>query len=222
MASRFLPEILAVEPTSPYLLGGYSFGGLVAFELARQLTEAGREIRLVAMIDAWGRGSPRKLSDPQCAWDHLRAITLSPAGSRLAYVRERLARKYPRKQELSGVAISKPFENINHQAGEIYQPKPYLGRIVISRASEHPVCRALGIGASTGGRDDLCRDLSRIETMVLCGMACGKTAKGHFATPRDRRTFRIASHFDLFFDNTRTHKLHRAVFEQADTLGVIL
>ncbi len=139
MASRFLPEILAVEPTGPYLLGGYSFGGLVAFELARQLTAAGREVGLVAMIDAWGQGYPRQLFALLRAWDHLRAIASLPAGSRLAYVRERLARKYRRKHERSGVAISQPFENINHRVREIYQPEPYSGQIVIFRAAERPI-----------------------------------------------------------------------------------
>ena len=36
------------------------------------------------------------------------------------------------------VAISKPFEHVNHRAREIYQPEPYRGRVVVFRAAERP------------------------------------------------------------------------------------
>ncbi|WP_437114186.1 amino acid adenylation domain-containing protein [Streptomyces syringium] len=58
-ALRTLPEIAAsyiaamrrVQPTGPYLIGGWSFGGFVAFEMARQLRAAGEEIAHVILLD---------------------------------------------------------------------------------------------------------------------------------------------------------------------------
>ena len=42
MASAYLPKIREVQPAGPYLLGGYSGGGLVAFEMAQLLTPRGK------------------------------------------------------------------------------------------------------------------------------------------------------------------------------------
>ncbi len=47
-----IEEIRAVRPHGPYYLGGYSFGGLVAYEMARQLLEAGEEVPFLAMLDS--------------------------------------------------------------------------------------------------------------------------------------------------------------------------
>ncbi|NOS71808.1 MAG: AMP-binding protein [Verrucomicrobia bacterium] len=52
MAERYLPEILAKDPTGPYLLGGTCMGGMVAFELARRLSAMGRTVSLLALMDS--------------------------------------------------------------------------------------------------------------------------------------------------------------------------
>ena len=52
MAETYVRAVLGVAPQGPYLLGGWSFGGLVAFEMARQLEAAGRGVALVALIDS--------------------------------------------------------------------------------------------------------------------------------------------------------------------------
>ena len=51
MAEEYLREIKARQPGGPYLLCGYSFGGLVAFEIARQLAESGDEVGFVGLLD---------------------------------------------------------------------------------------------------------------------------------------------------------------------------
>ena len=51
MAEYFLPRIRAVQPHGPYLLAGYSMGGLTAIEIARLLIEAGEAVSLVALLD---------------------------------------------------------------------------------------------------------------------------------------------------------------------------
>ena len=52
LASRCIRAIKAIRPRGPYYVGGYSFGGVVAFEIARQLLEAGEEVPLIAMLDS--------------------------------------------------------------------------------------------------------------------------------------------------------------------------
>ncbi|MBV9790840.1 MAG: amino acid adenylation domain-containing protein, partial [Chloroflexi bacterium] len=53
MATEYLAAIQTVQPHGPYQLGGWSFGGLVAFEIARQLREQGEEVSLLALIDSF-------------------------------------------------------------------------------------------------------------------------------------------------------------------------
>jgi acetoacetyl-CoA synthetase len=53
MAQFHLDAIRQVQPHGPYLLAGYSLGGLVTFEMARQLTAAGEKVALLAMLDSY-------------------------------------------------------------------------------------------------------------------------------------------------------------------------
>ncbi len=51
MADYYLSAIRKIQPAGPYLLGGYSSGGLVAFEMASRLKSAGEETALLALLD---------------------------------------------------------------------------------------------------------------------------------------------------------------------------
>jgi acetoacetyl-CoA synthetase len=53
MAAAFTREIQKLQPHGPYFLIGHSLGGLVALEMARQLSERGERIGLLTMIDAY-------------------------------------------------------------------------------------------------------------------------------------------------------------------------
>jgi amino acid adenylation domain-containing protein len=51
IAAYYVSEILAQNPVGPYSLAGYSFGGIVAFEMAKQLKALGKEINMLAIFD---------------------------------------------------------------------------------------------------------------------------------------------------------------------------
>jgi thioesterase domain-containing protein len=51
MAKCYIDAIMSVQPSGPYALGGWSFGGLVALEMAQQLHAAGHEVGLLAILD---------------------------------------------------------------------------------------------------------------------------------------------------------------------------
>jgi non-ribosomal peptide synthetase component F/thioesterase domain-containing protein/acyl carrier protein len=74
MAIEYLGEIKARQPRGPYYLCGYSFGGLVAFEMARRLSASGDAIGLLGLFDTM----PSSLSWPLDVW--------------LAVIRRRLVR----------------------------------------------------------------------------------------------------------------------------------
>jgi amino acid adenylation domain-containing protein len=52
-ARIYLDEVRAVQPRGPYHLVGLSFGGAIAFEMARRLRAAGEEVALLGLLDTW-------------------------------------------------------------------------------------------------------------------------------------------------------------------------
>ncbi len=57
-ATDYLAEVVQVQPQGPYLLGGFSGGGLIAFEMARQLLARGEQVLGVLMLDTPAREIP--------------------------------------------------------------------------------------------------------------------------------------------------------------------
>jgi amino acid adenylation domain-containing protein len=52
MAAHYISEILRSNPEGPYCLAGYSLGGIVAWEMAKQLKEQGKEVLMLSLFDA--------------------------------------------------------------------------------------------------------------------------------------------------------------------------
>ena len=59
MAAGYIEMLRAAEPHGPYFLGGLCHGGLVAFEMARQLERQGEKVELVVMIGPAPSNPPR-------------------------------------------------------------------------------------------------------------------------------------------------------------------
>ncbi len=53
MAAHYVQPIRHVQPTGPYHLLGWSFGGLVAHAIATRLQNAGEQVDLLALLDAY-------------------------------------------------------------------------------------------------------------------------------------------------------------------------
>ena len=51
MAGNYVSDLRKVQASGPYYLGGYCFGGIVAYEMACQLASAGEEIALLALLN---------------------------------------------------------------------------------------------------------------------------------------------------------------------------
>ena len=65
-ARDYIAELRQVQPQGPYLLGGFSGGGLTAYEMARQLRAAGDEVAMLVMLD-----TPLPLREPLSRKDRL-------------------------------------------------------------------------------------------------------------------------------------------------------
>jgi len=53
MAACYIESIVKINPKGPYALAGFSFGGTVAFEMARQLEEQGKKVSIIALLDSY-------------------------------------------------------------------------------------------------------------------------------------------------------------------------
>ncbi len=63
MSEYYINEIKKIQPNGPYALLGWSMGGFVAFEMARQLTQAGKPVHLLALIDVGNSEKVRHIED---------------------------------------------------------------------------------------------------------------------------------------------------------------
>ncbi len=149
MADRYIQAILSVQTEGPYHLCGHSFGGLVAFEIARQLTDRGKSVALLVVIDYPGPDARIALIDK------LRWFTYSVAQlelrQKIPYILERLRyriRRNPRlyrgltrafgwfgvKVDPSKTEYRLRTMNETMTAMELYRPSPFPGRLTLFRA----------------------------------------------------------------------------------------
>ncbi len=77
MAAYYIKALRQVQPKGVYQLGGWSFGGLVAFEMAQQLHQAGEEVSLLAIFDTL---APIPNNQPSF-WDSLNFLITTVPGS---------------------------------------------------------------------------------------------------------------------------------------------
>lgn len=65
MVQRYVQELRTFQPQGPYLIGGYSYGGAVAYEMAQQLMAQGEHVSYLLLLDYWAnewRKQPRKFN----------------------------------------------------------------------------------------------------------------------------------------------------------------
>ncbi|GGF33113.1 non-ribosomal peptide synthetase [Echinicola rosea] len=164
MAAHYLQEILEQNPDGPYILGGYSFGGYVAFEMARMLTDMGKQVSKVLMFDTQAVNLPQK--------NHLSTGVLSRFNAQLAKrkvlfqvmlkapktyqkmktravkrKKEKLLQKLglaPAPPQDGRAAVIKKIREINHQAMVNYAPHSldvpvivFKAKIIPSRSENH-------------------------------------------------------------------------------------
>ncbi|HEX8174908.1 MAG TPA: amino acid adenylation domain-containing protein [Pyrinomonadaceae bacterium] len=73
MAASYLDALRTVQPDGPYRLGGWSMGGIIAFEMAQQLQARGQEVELLILIDSTTEGFQKSL-DLDDEWTILTAF----------------------------------------------------------------------------------------------------------------------------------------------------
>ncbi|MCC6937274.1 MAG: amino acid adenylation domain-containing protein [Flavobacteriales bacterium] len=145
IAARFIQEMKNVRPRGPYLLGGYSFGGIVAYEMACQLMEAGDEVPMLALFDTYAPTLYLELTkEEQRVYDPLKRVIM-----------RRLVKLEQRRGRITNPKL-RHFHIIDtyDRAVMAYTPKPYKGRLTMFKASGSPGADEMGWSAlALGGLD---------------------------------------------------------------------
>jgi thioesterase domain-containing protein len=123
MADRYVEEIRAVQREGPYYIGGYSFGGFVALEIARRLAILGEQVAYLALIDTFA-GKPATKSSL------LKAFMGLPAREKISYVSRKIRKKI--RRTLSGVALPAAVKAVRQACADAerrYEPHVFEGKI---------------------------------------------------------------------------------------------
>jgi thioesterase domain-containing protein len=167
MARQYVSDLRAFNPNGPYHLGGYCFGGEVAFEMAQQLKAQGERVDLLVLFNAMPPNSPfecprftLRLVIPfiQNASCWLRQFFHWPAPARQNFFRRKfrsLTRRIARRLHL-GDGMSyltetseridlSPYAkeqrrlwDIHLRASSRYHPRPYDGDVLVFRTPIYP------------------------------------------------------------------------------------
>jgi thioesterase domain-containing protein len=161
LATSYLKQILRIQPEGPHLLAGWSFGGVVAYDIARQIEQRGITASVVALFDSRlvHQGGPRDDVDEELIWKHF----LAQLGGELSLPAElyglKIADSEPRLRfDTLARAIgaqSTRAETVPQTADELkgqfavyrqhllaligYRPGPVKGRLIIYEAADGDV-----------------------------------------------------------------------------------
>ena len=157
MATEYVAAVLQIQPTGPYRLGGWSLGGVVAYEMACQLEDQGHRVDLVALLDS-RRPNGRPLPDDEPALLAGFALDLARQGDHELDLDDQTLRqmepgeRLPHLLELAKQSGAVPLEftleqlrryfRVYRQGLEAlarFRPRPFAGPLLVVRAADDPV-----------------------------------------------------------------------------------
>ena len=159
MAAHYLKEMREIQPAGPYLLGGRSSGGTIAFEMACQLEAMGEKVALLALLDTFPAGyfkllslsAGQRLTRRAKKWQsHLINLRSLGAADKLRYLATKLhyapakaKHKIYRRAYKIYQKFGKPLpqvlqniEEINFTAVKDYEPRVYSGDVTLFLATD--------------------------------------------------------------------------------------
>jgi amino acid adenylation domain-containing protein len=156
MAASYIRELEAVQPQGPYLLGGWSFGGVVAFEMAQQLAAKGQKVNALVLIDcaAPQPGGHQAEFEESARMAHFAAVLAGQFGKEMRLALEELQGLSPEKQldyifekarsaqvlppDIEAAELRRLYQNVfepNLQALSAYRPQPYAEKVLLLLAA---------------------------------------------------------------------------------------
>lgn len=170
IAAHYIHEVRMVQPEGPYFLVGFSFGGLVAFEMAQQFQAQGEQVGLLALFDSAQESCAREWTAVERIQErlriykqHVRGVFAGPQGlNRLGnLLRGKGLKMLYRGFQVFGrriphtLAAAGTTEDVQVFARMHYRPRVYPGRVTLFRAQIRPGYERfdyqLGWGKLAGG-----------------------------------------------------------------------
>ncbi|MBC7982776.1 MAG: amino acid adenylation domain-containing protein [Candidatus Obscuribacterales bacterium] len=165
IAAEYVKLVRQIQPVGPYQLIGWCVGGVLAFEVARQLVEQKQIVSFLALIDSWAPGNLRRLSRfkalladssyrTQLIISDWHRVT-SGQQSLLEFIANRVAVKqmfrlfgYRNESALENVRFEDRHLSSEHydrwlatyleEMSSRYVPKPYDGKVILLCSSQEP------------------------------------------------------------------------------------
>ncbi|MDB5743018.1 MAG: polyketide synthase-like protein [Polaromonas sp.] len=186
MATQYVEAVRSVDPQGPYQLAGFSGGGVIAFEMAQQLTRAGATIEFLGMMDTLSpAAAKRKIPFLKRLWllQHRSPNFVAERSERrqkkrlepviAEQVREKILAGVPLTPELVDFHLSRNYL----EAQDRYEPQPYDGSLVLFKAT-HASTQYLSAGRSLGWEEHIHGNIrvipvegSHLSMMMMPGVA---------------------------------------------------
>jgi amino acid adenylation domain-containing protein len=158
MAEAYVDELIAFDQAQSYCLGGWSMGGAIAFEMARQLVDRGMQVDLLALIDSYP-SMPSEVSEIQgtdhLLWSFAQDLGISPgdltglcskasrsSSDELFNGIIELAKQahiLPADLELGQPQLLFKIFSQNWESFQNYVPRVYTGKLILFQAAESSV-----------------------------------------------------------------------------------
>lgn len=146
LAEDYIQEIKNEQPSGPYYLFGYCFGGAIAYEMAQQLIREGEEIASLTILNF--ANPKRKTVEVRNEVNYKRVIKSNlqllfkmPLKQRLSFFSRKVTNAI--KLVKSSPETAPPIDELTKiriilgKAIKIYKPKPYPNEILLIRANEY-------------------------------------------------------------------------------------
>jgi thioesterase domain-containing protein len=189
MAAHYLEEIRAIQPEGPYFLGGLSFGGTVAFEMAQQLHAQGEQVGLLFLFDTFPAGYE---TTPML----LRKLWRMPRKDQFEYVGRKI-RQYQLAKRINRYFLPRALKDVRaaiNQAGMQYAIRPYPGAASLFCASEKSL---------RGGRDPY----SGWKKLAAGGLEVYEIPGGHVSILAEPQVRVLAQHLQSCIDRAQAAML---------------
>ena len=181
MAAHYIKTMRTIQPTGPYHLGGYCFGGIVAFEMAQQLFLTGEEVALLALMDS---SPPNIIVEQNLSGNGLNSLASLPKRMRRflkqnpkqiqAALKRKSKKLRGRFSAMFGIPLCetngapeledvidmanypkdyKRYAEVHWNALTHYTPKFYPGKITLFETTNSPIAGTPGVIWKTLARD---------------------------------------------------------------------
>jgi thioesterase domain-containing protein/acyl carrier protein len=148
MAAHYISELQAIQPEGPYLLAGWSMGGVIALEMAQQLLQRGSRTTLLAILDSViARPQVRQralektieISDEDVLRELLYQFRMTPPADFEALdLEQRLHWAIENAKEQKGIPIDTSLEQLQHFV-RMYRTNSHIAHLYVPQSYPHRI-----------------------------------------------------------------------------------